>query len=48
MDRFALVSRQKLNETTVGFPREKKIETIVRFALIRTLNLIETTLGFAR
>ena len=45
---LALISRQKLIETTVGFPREERIETMVRFSLIIRQKLIETTVGFPR
>ena len=38
----------KLIETTVGFPREERIETMVRFSLIIRQKLIETTVRFPR
>jgi len=48
MLRFALISREQLIETTVGFPRKKRIKTMVRFGSISRQNFIETTVRFPR
>ena len=48
MLRFALILREQLIETTVGFPRKKRIKTMVRFGSISRQNFIETTVRFPR
>ena len=46
MLRFASISRQKLIETTVGFPKLKRIGTMIRFASISRRKLVEKMGGF--